>query len=260
MREFLEDADAHRMDGYGRAQHHARIQLPKRFYKEVGVGTVGDGYAVTLDGKTPRTPGQVPVVVPSQALAEAMAAEWAVQVEDINPETMPVVRLVNAALEAGGTRVPALRAEIVKYAGNDLLLYRADSPRELVAEQERQWDAALVALARHFGVRFQPTVGILHQSQPESTLERLAAALDGTGVIDLVALNSITGITGSGLLTIGWHVGLFDEETVWTAAHVDEDHNIRLWGAVEEAMERRQKRRRDYDAALRVARMLRPAV
>lgn len=260
MREFLEDADAHRMDGYGRAQHHARIQLPKRFYKEVGVGTVGDGFAVTLDGKTPRTPGQVPVVVPSQALAEAMAAEWAAQVEDINPETMPVVRLVNAALEAGGARVPALRAEIVKYAGNDLLLYRADSPRELVAEQERQWDAALVALARHFGVRFQPTVGILHQSQPESTLERLAAALDGTGVIDLVALNSITGITGSGLLTIGWHVGLFDEETVWTAAHVDEDHNIRLWGAVEEAMERRQKRRRDYDAALRVARMLRPAV
>lgn len=257
MREFLEDAHEHRMDGYGRAQHHARQQLPKRFYKQVGVGTVGDGFAVTLDGKTPRTPGQVPVVVPSQALAEAMAAEWAAQGEEINPETMPIVRLVNAAVEAGGARVPALRAEIVKYAGNDLLLYRADSPRELVAEQERHWDAALVAIARHFGVRFQPTVGILHQAQPETTLERLDAALEGTSVIDLVALNSITGITGSGLLTIGWHVGLFDEETVWTAAHVDEDHNIRLWGAVEEATERRQKRRRDFDAALRVARLVR---
>ena len=30
MREFLDDAHAHREDGYGRAQAHVKPQLPKR--------------------------------------------------------------------------------------------------------------------------------------------------------------------------------------------------------------------------------------
>ena len=59
MRDQLEDAHRHRDDGYGRAQHLNKVELPTRFYKEVGVGSAPGGYSVTLDGKTPRTPGQV---------------------------------------------------------------------------------------------------------------------------------------------------------------------------------------------------------
>ena len=252
MREFLEDAFDHREDGYGRAQHLNKVELPKRFYTDVGVGETAGGFAVTLDGKSPRTPSQTPVVVTQQALAQAMAEEWAAQGTHIDPATMPIVRLVNSAVEAGEERLPELRAEIVKYAGNDLLLYRADTPRELVAEQERVWDAALVLLARHFDIGFQPTIGIIHQPQPAATLERLAESLDNAALIEATALNSLTGITGSGLLSIALRERLMDAEAVWFAAHVDEDHNIRLWGEVEEAQERRVKRRRDYDAAIRV--------
>lgn len=259
MREFLEDADSHRDDGYGRAQHLNKVELPKRFYKEVGVAPAplgvapaSGGFAVTLDGKTPRTPGQKPVVVPQQALAEAMASEWAAQSEYIDPKTMPIVRLVNSGVEAGEERHEALRAEIVKYAGNDLLLYRADHPRELVAEQERVWDAALVLLARRFEIGFQPTIGIVHQPQPAPTLDRLAVSLADTSLIEAVTLNSLTGITGSGLLAIALREGLLTPEDIWIAAHVDEDHNIRLWGDVHEARDRREKRRLDFDAAAKV--------
>jgi chaperone required for assembly of F1-ATPase len=150
-----------------------------------------------------------------------------------------------------------LRAEIVKYAGNDLLLYRADHPRELVAEQERLWDAALVLLARRFEIGFQPTIGILHQPQPAPTLERLAASLADTNLIEAVTLNSLTGITGSGLLAIALREGLMSAEDVWTAAHVDEDHNIRLWGEVHEAKDRREKRRLEFDAAVEVLEIVR---
>lgn len=256
MRDFIEDADKHRDDGYGRAQHHAGRQLPERFYKDVGVGTVGDGFAVTLDGRSPRTPGQKPVVVQSRDLAAAMAEEWAAQGEFIDPLTMPIVRLVNSAIEAGDDRAQALRDEVVKYAGNDLLLYRADTPRELVAEQERQWDAALVKLARHFGVSFQPTIGITHQPQPAPTLAHLGEALEDEALIPLTALVSLTGITGSGLLALAARYELMSPEEAWLAAHVDEDHNIRLWGEVSEATERRAQRRRDYDAAIRVLELM----
>lgn len=257
MREFLEDAHQHRDDGYGRAQRQLKENLPRRFYKEVGVGTVGEGFAVTLDGKTPRTPGQKPVIVSHRPIAETMAAEWAAQPELIDPETMPTVRLVNSAVEAGDERLAALRAEIVKYAGNDLLLYRADTPASLVAEQEKHWDGALVKLARHFGIGFQPTIGLLHQPQPQPTLDRLTAAVAGIGLLEAVAMVSLVGITGSGLLVIAHRENLLDAEEVWSAAHVDEDHNLRLWGEVHEATERRRKNRRDYDAALKVLEAIR---
>lgn len=257
MREFIEDAHKHREDGYGRAQAHAKRELPKRFYKETAVSPVDGGFAVTLDGRQTRTPGMKPVVVPVASLATAMAAEWAAQDQFIDPDTMPLVRLVNSAIESGEERVIALREEVVKYAGNDLLLYRADTPQELIAEQERLWDGALVKIARHFGVGFQPTIGIIHQKQPETTLARLEEALEGEGLLVLTALVSITSLTGSGLLALAlWH-RLLDADEVWLAAHVDEDFNARIWGEDDEAMARRRKRRREFDAAVRMLEFLR---
>lgn len=255
MREFLDDAQAHRQDGYGRAQAHAKRELPKRFYKEATVKPLESGFAVGLDGRVPRTPGMKQVVVPKAALAEAMAAEWAAQGEFIDPETMPMVRLVNSAVEAGDEGRPALMAEIVKYIGSDLMLYRADAPETLVARQEELWDEALLRLARRFGVSFQPTIGIRHQAQPPSTLTRLGDALAGEELFPLAAMNAVMSITGSGLLALALRHGLLDAEQVWVAAHVDEDHNIQLWGEVEEIVERRAKRRKEFDAAAQMLRM-----
>lgn len=260
MRDQLDEAQRHIDEGYGRAQHLNKVELPKRFYKDVGVAPLNDGFAVVLDGRQVRTPGKkVPISVPAESIASVMAAEWAAQDTHINPVTMPMVRLVNAAVEGGAETVPALRAEIGKFAANDLLLYRADTPAELVAVQERYWDEALVRLARHFDLAFQPTIGIIHQAQPASTLHKLDAALERQGLLSLTAMVSITGLTGSGLLAIGLLHGLFTPDEVWTAAHVDEDHQIRLWGQDEEASERRAKRRVEFDVAVAVIQALNPA-
>jgi Chaperone required for the assembly of the mitochondrial F1-ATPase len=258
MRDQLEEAHKHRDDGYGRAQHLNQVELPKRFYTAVDVARGEEGYAITLDGRTLRTPGKkISVVLPVLGIAQAMAAEWAAQEKVINPATMPLTRLINSALESGEEMVPAFRAEIGKFVSNDLLLYRADSPQELVAEQERLWDDVLVRLARKFEVSFQPTIGIIHQPQPVSTLEKLDATLEGQGLLSLTALVSITGLTGSGLLTIALLHQLVSPDEVWTAAHVDEDHQIRLWGEDEEAAERRAKRRVEFDVAVSVVDALR---
>ncbi|MHA6299348.1 ATP12 family chaperone protein [Devosia sp. CAU 1758] len=258
MRDQLEEAHKHGDDGYGRAQHLNRVELPKRFYKNVDVARGEDGYSVTLDGRAVRTPGKkIPVIVPMLSIAQAMASEWVAQGEFIDPGSMPHVRLINSALESGDEMVPAFRAEIGKFAAGDLLLYRADSPLELVADQEAIWDAALVKLARRFEVTFQPTIGIIHQPQPVSTLEKLDAALEGQGLLSLTALVSITGITGSGLLAIALLYQLLTPDEAWTAAHVDEDFQIRQWGADEEASERRARRRVEFDVAVSVIEALR---
>ena len=249
MRDQLEDIQQHLNDGYGRAQQLDKVELPKRFYKEVAAGPLDDGFVVTLDGRQTRTPGKVAIAVPAASIATAMAEEWSAQGEFIDATTMPMVRLVNSAVESGETMIPSFRDEVVKFAANDLLLYRADSPQELVSEQEMVWDNALETLARHFGVRFEPTTGIIHQAQPQATLDRLAESLAAENLLTLTALVSITGLTGSGLLAIGLLHKLFSPEQVWKAAHVDEDYQVSQWGQDEEAAERRAKRRVDFDTA-----------
>ena len=259
MRDQLDDIQKHLNDGYGRAQHLNRVELPKRFYKDVAAGPFEGGFVVTLDGRPVKTPGKkLPVIVPSATIATTMAGEWAGQGEFINPATMPMVRLINSAVESGEEMVPAFRDEIIKFAAGDLLLYRAESPQELVSEQEVAWDNALTVLARHFGVSFQPTVGIIHQDQPKATLDRLAQSLTEENLFTLTALVSITGLTGSGLLAIGLLHRLFSAEQVWRAAHVDEDYQISQWGQDEEAAERRAKRREEFDIAVAVVDALRP--
>ena len=256
MREFLEDAESHRQDGYGRAQAHVKQQLPKRFYKDVAVVPMEGGFAVGLDGRVPRTPGMKHVVVPIQSLAQAMADEWAAQGDFIDPQTMPMVRLVNSTVEAGEAAMPDLREEIVKYCANDLLLYRAYTPEALVRRQEEIWDAVLVKLARHFDVKFQPTIGIVHQPQPPGMLARLARALEDEPLFPLTAMNAIMSITGSGLLALAVRHRLLSAEDAWVAAHVDEDHNISLWGEVSEITVRRAKRRKEFDAAVRLLELM----
>lgn len=258
MRDQLDEIQKHLNDGYGRAQQLDKVELPKRFYKDVGVAAVDGGFAITLDGRPSRTPGRkLPVAVPVAPIATAMAAEWAAQGEFIDATTMPMVRLVNSAVESGEDMIPAFREEVLKFAAGDLLLYRAESPQELVSEQELAWDNALVILARHFGVSFQPTTGIIHQAQPKATLDRLAESLARENLLTLTALVSITGLTGSGLLAIGLVHKLFSADQVWKAAHVDEDYQIGHWGADEEAVHRRARRRVEFDTAVAVVEALR---
>ena len=250
MRDFLEDAYEHRQDGYGRAQAANKVPLMKRFYKTVTTAPAEGGHAILLDGKNMKTPGGKPVHVPTVALAEAMGREWDAQETEIDFRHMPLVRLVHSAIESGPEGAPAFRDEIVKYAGNDLLLYRADSPDSLVRDQLKHWDPVLDALASAHSVSFAPTVGIIHQPQPGETLSALRATLAAEDHFSLAALMQMVSLTGSALLVLAYRQNLIDSGTVWTAAHVDEDHNIRLWGEDDEATLRRAQRFVEFSAAV----------
>ena len=104
----------------------------RRFYKEAAVSAEAEGFAVTLDGKTVRTPEGTKLVLPNQALAEAVASEWLAQVETIKPHTMPLTQLASTALDRMGPKRGPVVDHILSYADTDLLCYRAMSPGDLV--------------------------------------------------------------------------------------------------------------------------------
>ncbi len=227
--------------------------LPKRFYKDVTIG--GDGpFAILLDGRIAKTPSKKVVAVESQTLAKDVAAEWAAQTGVINPATMPLTTLVITAIDAVAGREADVAAEIVRYAGSDLMCYRAEGPAKLVTRQAELWDPVLAWAASDLGARFVLGEGVVHVAQSPGSIAAIARAIDGIPALPLAALHVMTTLTGSALLAIAVGRARLDAEEAWAAAHVDEDFQIAQWGGDAEAAVRRAKRWAEMQVAAQVVR------
>ncbi len=232
------------------AQQSQRHGLPKRFYAEVTLEPAGEAFAIALDGRQAKTPARHVLATAPLPLAEALAQEWRRQDTVIDPATMPLTRLVNVGLDRMPLAMAETRAEIAAYAASDFLCYRADFPERLVEQQALHWDPVLEWAATALGAHFTLSKGVVHVAQPEVSLAIVAQRLDAVGdPLSLTALSLVTTMTGSVLLALALAEGALDANAVWTAAHVDEDVQIGIWGEDDEALVRRANRRRDFDAA-----------
>jgi chaperone required for assembly of F1-ATPase len=236
----------------GAARRLARQELRRRFYDAVDVAPEAYEFVVVLDGRPARTPARRVLSVPAPLLAEALAAEWRAQEEYIDPAKMPLNRLVNAALDGVMREAEAVRREIRRYAGSDLLCYRAEGPEGLVARQAAAWDPILGWAAEALGARFAVATGVAYVEQPTAALAHLSAALASVPPLRLAALHAMTTLTGSALLALAVLQGRLSAADAWTAAHVDEDWNMAQWGRDELALERRAFRWEEMQAAATV--------
>jgi chaperone required for assembly of F1-ATPase len=238
-------------DPVAAAQQAMRNPLPKRFYTTAQALERDGLFHIALDGRTARTPARKPLAVTSRAVAEALAAEWQAQGEQIDPARMPLTRLVNSALDGVADQQEAVRAEIVRYAGSDALCYRAGEPQALIERQDAIWNPIMAALEGRIGGRFVMAQGIVFAQQPQTALDavaRRAAAIPAP--LALAGAHSVMTLTGSAILALALAEGLIDAQAAWAAAHLDEDYQSEIWGRDEEAAERRALRRQDYDAAV----------
>ena len=220
----------------------------KRFWTEVAVD--GDR-VVTLDGRPVRTPGRVPLALPTDALAAAAAAEWQAVVGEIDPRAMPLTGLANAAIDRIAPDPVRFAASLAAYGASDLLYYRADDPAELVARQAAAWDRWLDWARGRYDVHFETVTGIVHRAQPAATLARLGEAVGALDPFRLAGCSPMVSITGSLILALALIEEAGDADTIWTAAHVDEDWQAERWGEDALAAEARAARRREFDAAVR---------
>lgn len=226
---------------------------PKRFYEAATVLPESAGFVLTLDGRPARTPAKAPLVLATEALGEAVAAEWNAQGEFIDPATMPLTRIANSAIDGVSREMDAVRAEIARYAGSDLVMYRAGDPEALVAEQGQAWDPILDWAHRTLGARFVLSQGVTFVEQPEASLARIRETLAReTSPFRLAALHVLTTLSGSVLLALMVATGAIEADAAWRAAHVDEFHQESRWGVDAEAIGRRTKREAEFQAATRI--------
>ena len=261
MREFLEDLEAGERlsdpDPIRRAQLQSKLPLPKRFYQSAGVEKRDGAHAVLLDGKQVRTPGRALLALPTEAAARLVADEFAAQKTEIDPVTMPVLGIAKIVIDGVACDPFPVADEIVRFAGTDLLFYRAESPAELAARQSKLWDPVLDWAREAIGARFVLAGGVMHVTQPADSLEAVRRHVAARSEpFRLAALHVMTTLTGSALLAFAVEAGALDAEAAWAAAHVDEDWNIEKWGEDHDARARRAFRKADMIGAVALLRAL----
>ncbi|MCC7321243.1 MAG: ATPase [Rubellimicrobium sp.] len=221
------------------------------FWSAVTVAPVEGGQGVFLDGRAVRTPNRRPLILPTRALADLVAAEWAAQEGEVRPATMPATRLANSALE----KVRPVRADVVgviaAYGGADLICHRAEAPGALVARQAQAWDPLLDWAGAALGARLVAGSGIMPIAQEPAALAALAAEVAGMDDFRLAALHELVALSGSLVIALAVVHDVRDPETAWDLSRIDEDWQIEQWGADDEAAAQTAARRRDFLFAAR---------
>jgi chaperone required for assembly of F1-ATPase len=258
MRDIFDDIFKNQpLDPTEAARRNMRPQLRKRFYKAVSVEPQGGGYVVLLDGRPVKTPARRTLAAPTPALAQALADEWEAQREVVDPAAMPLTRLANSIIDGVTDKPDAVKAEVAKFLGSDLVCYRAGSPDGLVERQAQHWNP-LIAWARDaLGARFVLGEGVMFVTQPQEALAAAARAIPDEPW-KLGAVSAITTLTGSALIALTMAEGQLSPSDAWAAAHVDEDWNMHQWGRDEQALERRAAREAEMQAAAKVLALLSP--
>lgn len=224
---------------------------PKRFYKVVATAKNAGGWNVTLDGKVLRSPAKKDFQLPTAALAAAIAAEWDAQTEQVRPLAMPLMQLASTAIDRVGTDRARIVAELVGYAGTDLICYRATEPPSLAEREAQAWDPLLAWLRRRYDVSLATTNGIAAVAQPPATMEALSKVIAGYDDFALAAIATLIQTAGSVVIGLAVAEGEITAELGTHAAQLDELYQTERWGEDKEAVERRVAQLAEMVAARR---------
>lgn len=228
----------------------------KRFWKSAAAVEMDRGYAVELDGRPVKTPARAELAVPTSALAEAIAAEWNDSPEEVDPRTMPLTGLANAAIDRVASDKDAFAAGLARYGESDLTCYRAEGPETLVKRQTESWDALLGWARRRYDVDFATCSGVMHVPQPEETVSKLGHAVAMLDAFRLAGLSPLVTIGGSLVAGLAVLEKMMPATEAWEAVSLDDRWQMEQWGADAEAEAALDARRRDFLAGARFLELL----
>ncbi len=215
----------------------------KVFWSEVTVGKVEEGFAVLLDGREVRTPLKSKFYVPTEALAQEIAKEWASLNEKVDPEKLPLTKMANAAIDKVSVQSDVIIPMLAEYATTDLLSYRADGPEGLIALQKQVWDPLLDWFDDRYGVRLKTGAGVMPIEQAPDVLGVCSEILQKYTAFELAAVYDLISLSGSFVIGLAVADKHLSAEDAWTASRIDEDWQIAQWGEDEEATALTETRR-----------------
>lgn len=221
----------------------------KKFYSEVAVANAEGNYSVVLGECILQTPGKVHCALPTSDLADAIAAEWRAQDDEIDAKSMPLTMILNAAVDRVAPKPEYVIDAIMRFATTDLLCYRAERPARLVEQQNESWQPLLDWASEDIGVKLEATVGLVPVEQDRGAIASLREGLLAYDHFRLAVLQILTEAFGSIILALAVLEGRVDVEQAVDASQLDETFQAGQWGEEEEANARREAVREEAKVA-----------
>jgi len=230
--------------------------VPRPAFTTVTVVPAAKGFAIRLDAKPLKSPAGVEIVVPTAALAEAMAAELRATGGRIKAAAIPLVRVAGTAVDRIARHRAEIERQIVDHAETELVCHRADSPAELVARQHATWQPLLDWLAHRHDALLSVTAGVVAKPQSAASLAALRKAVAALDDWRLAALSIAVAASGSIVIGLALADGRLNAQAAFDACELDATFQIEKWGEDAEATRRRAEVLADLELAARVFTLL----
>lgn len=226
----------------------------KRFYKIVSTLEMPGGLAIALDGKLVKTPSGAILCTRYEGLADAMMREWAVQGEQIIPDSMKMTQLLSTQIDRVGAQRPSMRAALLKYTDTDLICYYADHPPALAERQRAIWGPVQAWFEERFGVTLKTTDSLQALCQPPELHAAMAAYIDGLDDPRFTVFQLVVPLAGSLVLGAAFLEGEIAVPQVFAAMRIEEDFKAEIYdeekyGLDSAEAKRNEAARADLDAA-----------
>lgn len=211
----------------------------KRFYQSVSVQEGAAGYSIYLDKRAVQTPLKHDVILPSQALAEAVATEWDAagrDETDIDPSLMPIFSMAVTVADRVDGQENILRDELMRYGGNDVICYRAATDTgDIHAHQKEHWDSWCQWAETELGVGLVLTEGLMPVNQPDNVQHALAELVSGIDGWQLGCGYRAVTLGGSFVLGYAFLQRKLSANSLFDLCFLDELYQNKKWGLDEEA-------------------------
>ncbi|XP_062508283.1 ATP synthase mitochondrial F1 complex assembly factor 2-like isoform X1 [Corticium candelabrum] len=206
----------------------------KRFYENVGIRKTSEGYAVALDGRVVKTPLRNELLVPSESLAVAIAAEWDAQWEKIQPSGMHLTSLCMTAIDKlSETTRESQVSDILPFLQTDCSCFRVSEPDDFVKLQTDTWDPIIDWFQNKFDVKLKVSTGLLEAFQEIETMDRVRDVLMTYDPHVLLGVHSAVSSLSSLVIAMGLVGNFISVEKAVQAANLESEYQTKKWGTVE---------------------------
>lgn len=190
-------------------------------------------YTLKMDSKQINTPKENKLAIPSELLANAIAAEWESQDTLIKPTALPLTRLATASIDL----IPMYRAEIIESLVNilktDTACCREGDREDLHEIQEKAFRPLVDWLGQRFGVPPKVSFSFGAINQPEYLLSALRDYLTSLDDYHIAALEQLTNTVKSIVIALGLVHDRITIEQAVKIARLEETFQTDKWGIVE---------------------------
>lgn len=207
-----------------------------------------DGFALVCGEKPMTTPQGRPLVVPTEKLAAALAAEWQSMGPKIKKDLLRYSPLAYVAIDIAQEKRTEMLVDLVPYIDTDLVCYRAGDIDELYAEQHTELDPLIDWIGKRFSIKLATTAGLMPVVQPEENSVLLREHLMALTAWQLAAFAVALKPLGSAVLALALLKGRLSAAEAFRLAHLEESYETGKWGEDEEKEKFLNAKRQDLQA------------